>query len=154
MESDPKNQEKLLVLASFLPALEAAEFKAGEIVFPPDTVDGVFRFPHGNLSVKARHFFDVLHEQNWVMPFDWQLWVDTPEAVDLFAEDGVALAIARIDQLSKMLTTCVRRDRFSWGDPLMGDFESGLITRIVRRAHVLSQSSVDHGLDQPNPRQN
>ncbi|MEH6836339.1 DUF6508 domain-containing protein [Falsihalocynthiibacter arcticus] len=146
MVGDLKNQEQLLVLASFLPALEVAEFSAGEMVFPPDTVDGVSRFPHGNPSETARHFLDMLYEKNWVVPFDWQLWIDTPEAIELFVEDGVALASADTDQLGKMLTTCVRRDRFSWGDPLLGDFESGLITRIVRRAHVLSQCSFDNGM--------
>ncbi|MEY8120367.1 DUF6508 domain-containing protein [Falsihalocynthiibacter sp. BN13B15] len=143
MVGDPSNQEQLLALASFLPVLEAAEFSAGEMVSSPDTVDGVSRFPHGNPREAVGHFLDMLYEQNWVVPFDWQLWMETQGGVNLFAEDGVALASASPEQLCKMLTTFVRRDRFSWGDPLMGDFESGLITRIVRRAHVLSQSSIE-----------
>ena len=137
MVTDLENQGRLLALAAFLPVLEAADFSAGEMVFPPDAADGVSRFPYGNPSETVDRFFNMLHDKNWVVPFNWPEWMATQEAKELFAEDGDAVSKASADQLSKMLTTCVRRDRFTWGDPLMEDFESGLIARIARRAGVL-----------------
>ncbi len=39
-----------------------------------------------------------------------------------------------------MLTTCVRREKFAEGS-LIADFESGLMVRVIRRAHALLQGS-------------
>ena len=133
-----KNLDHLRALADFLPTLEAAGFSAGEWICPPDKGDGVSRLAFRDPSEAASAFFDMVHAYGWVTQFDWPAWAGTKEAEALFAEDGLALAQANEDQLSKMLTVCVRRDRFSYGDPLLQDLESGLIERIVRRADQLA----------------
>ena len=131
-----ENEERLRALAAFLPVVEAYDFSPGEMVFPPDTPDGVSRFPYASQSEPVRAFFQMLHEKNWVVPFNWTDWAGSQEAKLLFAEDGQALSKATEEQLSKMLTACVRRDRFSEGS-LLANFESGLMTRIIRRADAL-----------------
>jgi len=131
-----ENGERLRAVVAFLQVVEADDFSPGEMVFPPDTPDGVSRFPYASESEPVRAFFQMLHEQNWVVPFEWSVWVSSEEAKELFSEDGHELSNATAEQLSKMLTTCVRRDRFSEGS-LLADFESGLMTRIIRRADAL-----------------
>ena len=137
MSGEPGNKQRLQALAAFLPIFEEPGFSAGEMVFPPDLPNGVGRFPYSVRSEPVTRFVEVLYEENWIVPFDWSKWFETQEARDLFENDGAALAKASEEQLSKMLTFCERRCRFGWGDPLLDDFESGLIQRIVRRAHEL-----------------
>jgi hypothetical protein len=134
--------DRLPALADFLPTLEAADFSAGKWIRPSDTADGVSRLPFRDPSEAASAFFDMVHAYGWVTRFDWPAWAGTQEAEALFAEDGMALAQANEEQLRKMLTVCVRRDRFSYGDPLLQDLESGLIERIARRADQLAREAV------------
>ena len=51
-------------------------------------------------------------------------------------DDARALAQATPEQLARLLTVCVREDRFCEG-ALESAFESGLLTRILERAAVL-----------------
>ncbi len=136
LENLSEQREKLLALAAYLPIVEAANFTAGKMVFPPDTPDGVSRFPYAAPSDPVSQFFEMAYEKNWVVSFDWMEWINSHEAKELFAEDGRAISRASTEQLSKMLTTCVRRERFSEGS-LIADFESGLMARIIRRADAL-----------------
>jgi hypothetical protein len=64
------------------------------------------------------------------------------EAQALFEREE-AMETASAEQLSKVLTTCVRRARFIWGTPHLGDFRSGLFLRVVRRAAVLAREASD-----------
>lgn len=136
MENMSEDRERLQALAAFLPIVEAEDFCAGEMVFPPDTLDGVSRFPYVAPSEPVSQFCKMVHKKNWVVPFNWTEWVTFSEAKDLFMEDGDAVSKASAKQLSKMLTTCVRRDRLTEVS-LIADFESGLMVRIIRRADVL-----------------
>ncbi len=131
-----EQRERLQALAAYLPIVEAANFTAGEMVFPPDTPDGVSRFPYAAPSDPVSQFFEMAYEKNWVASFDWMEWKNSHEAKELFAEDGLAISRANIEQLSKILTACVRREKFAEGS-LIADFESGLMTRIIQRAHAL-----------------
>ena len=131
------DEERLLALASFVPVFEDPTFSAGEMVYPPDLPNGVARVPYSSRSETVSSFVRMLYEKNWIKSFDWSNWLRDPEANALFESDGIALSEASDDQLSRMLTICERRCRFSWGDPLLEDFESGLILRIVRRAAEL-----------------
>ncbi len=136
MKNSPEDKERLLALAAFLPIVEADDFFAGETVFPPDTPDGVSRFPYSDLSRPVQQFLKMVYDAKWVVSFDWPAWARSQEAQDLFANDGRALSTAQPEQLRKMLTTCARRDRFCEGS-LIADFESGLMQRIIRRADAL-----------------
>lgn len=136
MDDNSQDRERLQSLAEYLPIVDAKDFSAGETVFPPDTPDGVSRFPYSNPSRPVQQFIKMVYEAEWVVSFDWSDWASSNEARDLFADDGLALSTAQPEQLRKMLTTCARRDRFCEGS-LMADFESGLMQRIIRRADAL-----------------
>jgi hypothetical protein len=71
--------------------------------------------------------------------FDWGAWAATPDAQRLRLDDR-ALDTATSDDLSKLLTMLVRGDRFGEGT-LLAAYDSGLLTRIVRRAARLLADS-------------
>ncbi|WP_366935690.1 DUF6508 domain-containing protein [Aestuariivirga sp.] len=54
--------------------------------------------------------------------------------------DHVEISSAAVPQLRQLLTMCVRMERYCEGS-LACDFESGLLTVIVRRASVSVRSS-------------
>ena len=134
MSDNPRYTSRLKALAAFLPVIEEPDFSAGEMVFPSDLPDGTARIPYAVRSDTVTRFVDMLYEENWIVSFNWPEWLETDEARNLFESNGTALEKASEEQLSRMLTFCERRCRFGWGDPLLEDFESGLIARIVRRA--------------------
>ena len=70
-----------------------------------------------------------------MLDFDWGTWKQTPEAISL-RDDAQVLARATPEQLSRLLTVCIRQDRFCEG-ALEGAFESGLLTRILERAAII-----------------
>ena len=139
MPSHPGSEDRLKALANFLPVVSAADFTAGEMVYPPDLPSGVTRVPYSVHSEMVTRFVDMLYRENWITSFNWPQWLETRDARELFEPDGAALAKASEEQLSRVLTVCERRCRFAWGDPLLEDFESGLIARIVRRAADLAK---------------
>jgi Family of unknown function (DUF6508) len=67
--------------------------------------------------------------------FDWPQWKGTAEAKQL-RDDPDVLARATPEQLAKLLTVCIRQDRFSEGT-LQAAFETGLLTRILQRAKAI-----------------
>ena len=81
----------------------------------------------------ADAFVKAAYAGGWVLSdFDWGMWAGGEEAAQL-RDDPAALARATPDQLARVLTVCVRQDRFVEG-ALLDAFESGLIRRIVQRA--------------------
>jgi hypothetical protein len=137
MPESSNDEKRLVALAAFVPVFEDPAFSAGKMVFPPNLPNGVARVPYSSRSEPVSRFVSMLYDKNWIISFDWSDWLRMPAAQALFEKDGVALSEASADQLSRMLTICERRCKFSWGDPLLEDFESGLILRIVRRAAAL-----------------
>lgn len=127
--------EALRAMAAFLPLLDDPAFEAGRIHESEQLGDTTWSFPWAELGETASRFVTMAHEHEWVTPFDWMEWAGTEEARRLRG-DPDAVASADIDQLRRLVTMCVRRDRFCEG-ALLGDFQSGLITRIVRRAAEL-----------------
>jgi Family of unknown function (DUF6508) len=95
--------------------------------------------PYFSLSEGAWSFEQKAYDLGWVMlDFDWPTWKQTPEAETL-RDDVQALAQATPEQLARLLTVCIRQDRF-WEGALEGAFKSGLLTRILERAaDVLSE---------------
>ncbi len=79
---------------------------------------------------------DAAYQNGWVRSdFKWMDWVPSDEA-RLLRDDESAITVASPDQLAKLLTVCIRQDRFSEG-ALLASFESGLMLRIVLRAKAL-----------------
>ncbi|PIV77830.1 MAG: hypothetical protein COW54_12655 [Rhodobacteraceae bacterium CG17_big_fil_post_rev_8_21_14_2_50_63_15] len=133
----------LRALAQFLQDLESADFIPGEISEPVLRPDGIYTLPYARLSAVADALVKAAYAQGWVRSdFNWPEWAGTQAATRL-REDAEALSEASADDLSRLLSVCIRRDRFCEG-ALLEDFESGLILRIVRRAAALLA-------DEPSP---
>ncbi|HEX6868113.1 MAG TPA: DUF6508 domain-containing protein [Candidatus Limnocylindrales bacterium] len=90
----------------------------------------------GRLTPTAQAFVRDAYDLGWVRgDVDWGTWSETAEATTL-RDDPTALARADRDQISKLLTTLIRLDRFS-GGTLGSAFSSGVLTGIVRRIAAL-----------------
>ncbi len=136
-------RHRLEALAAFLPVFEApgfvfATWGGGEEVRP-----GVRRMPYCSLSTEALRFIRVASESELIRPgFDWPQWDQTPQAAALLASSQ-ALELATPDQLARVLTVLIRRDRFVEGS-LAEAFRTGYLTAILRRAVVL-RDEADQG---------
>ena len=134
--------EALSAMAAFLPSLEARDFEAGRIRDPEQLNTTTWSLPSAELGKTASRFVHMAYGHDWVVSFDWMEWAGSEEARRLTGDAG-SVESADIEQLRRLVTMCVRRDRFSEG-ALLGDFQSGLIIRIVRRAAEL-HSEVTRG---------
>ena len=129
-------RESLEALAAYVDRFEALEFRFGEWDSPEDGPDGEFTMPMFLFSDEAAAFVRACYEHGWVSAdFDWPAWKETEEASQL-GECPQALSMATMEQLRRLLTVVLRQDRFVEGS-LEGHYESGLLTRIVRRAKDL-----------------
>jgi len=129
----------LQVLADFLPVLRRPGFKAGEICGGDETEPGVFRIPFVSYDPVVDAFVEVAYSHAWVLKdFGWPTWAQSVEAKSL-RDDETAIRKAVPEQLARLLTVCIRQDRFVEG-ALMNAFDSGLILRIVERAAALASA--------------
>ena len=95
--------------------------------------------PYFEESNEASTFVSDAYEHGWVIKnFPWSEWITSEEASRLRSEPG-AVETATAGQLGKLLTSCIRGDRFREG-ALAEAFEAGLLTRIARRAAVLAET--------------
>ena len=128
--------EKLRGIVAFLPSFQAPDFKFGHWTKPPSDQPGVMILPYFSLSEVAGSFEQKAYDLGWIMPdFDWGAWKQTAEAISL-RDDARVLARATPEQLERLLTMCIRQDRFCEG-ALEVAFKSGLLTRILERAAVI-----------------
>ena len=135
-QSPERLAEKLRGIVAFLPSFQAPDFKFGYWTKPPSDQSGVMMLPYFSLSEVAGSFEQKAYDLGWIMPdFDWGAWKQTAEAISL-RDDDQALAQATPEQLARLLTVCIRQDRFCEG-ALEGAFESGLLTRILERAAII-----------------
>ncbi|MFG1289098.1 DUF6508 domain-containing protein [Xanthobacter versatilis] len=124
-------------LADFLPPLQQPGFTAGNVRGGEQTEPGVLQMPFIDYDPVVDAFVAVAYRQSWVLTdFDWQVWAQSDEAKALQGEE-TAIATATPEQLGRLITVCVRQERFCEG-ALMSAFDSGLILRIVERAAVLA----------------
>lgn len=102
--------KKLTAIATFLPA-----FKEGK-----------------DLS-SLNQFVAAAYANNWVSgDINWVEWMKTDESKKL-RDDPSALAKASEHDLTCLLTTLIRQERFCEGS-LEGAYDSGLLTGILQRA--------------------
>jgi hypothetical protein len=131
--------ERFRAVVGFLAAFERPNFDPGEFVPPREIEPGVFHVPFARLSDTAQAFVQSVHDSGLVLTdFDGPAWAGTPRAKKMM-RDAEMLARATPRTLARLLTVCIRRDRFVEGS-LLSDFQSGLILRIVRRAAVLLEA--------------
>jgi hypothetical protein len=136
--------QRLHGLAAFLPQFEQPDFCFGHWAGGEKTESGVLTIPYFSFSAVADEFIRAAYDLEWVrLDFDWPAWAQTPEAAQ-FRDDARAISNATPEQLSRLLTTVIRQDRFCDGE-LAEAFESGLLTAICRRAAQL-ESEVDGGI--------
>jgi hypothetical protein len=131
--------ERLARLGAFADVFAADGFRFAEMRGGNETEPGVFQMPWSELGEQAMAFHQLCYDDGWVVPFDWGSWKDTPEAIGLRDEPDT-LSKATPEQLSKLLTTLVRQERFCEGS-LQDAFETGLLTGIVKRAKALSEET-------------
>ena len=139
MENHPETslEKRLSALAAFLPQFEQPDFTFGDWSRPVTVEPGVMVMSYYTYSATVDAFVEMVYESGWiVVDLDWPTWQNSAEATELQREPD-KLAQATPEQLAKLLTVLVRRDRFVEGS-LVGAYESGLLTGIVRRASSLT----------------
>ena len=141
-ESEPKHTiaDQLTGLARFLPVFSSPDFDFGSWAGGEKTPSGAITWPFFALSDSADAFVSAMYELGWVrQDFDWGEWKGTSEAIEL-RDSPEALARASAEQLSKLITICVRQERFVDG-ALASAYESGLLTGIIARAAALTDEA-------------
>jgi hypothetical protein len=124
-----KIEKRLAGLAAFLPEFEREGFVFGQ------WEGGAMQMPYYSLSEAGMAFYKAVYALGWVVDFDWPEWGRTPEGERLLGDPAV-LAEASVEDLARVITTCIRRDRFCEG-ALAGDFKEGRLLAILRRAAAL-----------------
>lgn len=132
------------LLVKFQGEFESADFVAGRIDTPMKDATGVFILSAVEYAPVVDEFVEAAYSHGWVMDFDWPLWTQSEEA-RLLRDDEATLNRASADQLLKLLTVCIRQERFCEG-ALLDAFNSGLILRIVRRAASLADHQSPSGV--------
>ena len=112
------------------PSGELFEWQQRETDDPNVTV-----FPWVDYKPVVRKFQQELSQRGFVYPFDWGEWED--EALRLHFEPG-AMNQATFDDLRKLLTLHVRKDRF-WTGHFAAALEEGWIIGILRRLKVIHE---------------
>ena len=83
-------------------------------------------------------FVQTTYRYGWIQgEVNWPKWKQTPEAEQL-RDNPAVLAQATVWQLTCLLTTCIRQERFCEGS-LNAAYRAGLLTGIVERAVSLSE---------------
>ncbi len=138
-ENAPTLKERLDTLASFLPEFESRGFEFGTMRDKPDGTRSYHPSP------SASRFTQVCSNLEWVEPFDWFDWKDSPEA-DRFWENTSAIAEATPEQLGRLLAVLIRLDRIAEGTMITAS-DSGLLVSILRRAATLAGDNEPEGAD-------
>lgn len=130
-------QKRLAGLAAFLPEFEREGFvfgqwEGGEIA----PGGGAMQMPYFTLGDMGTALHQAVYDLGWISTdLDWPEWSRTPEGQRLLGDPAV-LADATVEELTQVITTCFRRERFCEG-ALSGDFEDGRMLAILRRATTL-----------------
>ncbi len=128
--------DRLRPLAALVPLLEAPDADFGHWEGGSTGTDGVLHLPWFEFGPTADAFRAAIGRGGWVIVgFDWMTWLRTDEGQAL-RDRPEAVETATPDQLAMLLTAIVRSDRFVEGS-IAGAFESGLLSRIAKRAAAL-----------------
>ncbi len=136
MTQDPNLRHRLKVLASYLEVLESPGFVFGTWAGGEKIGPKTFTMPCVAFSEPATRFIHACYDNGWVlMDFAWPEWAQTGEA-QAFVKSPELIEQASPDELAKLLTVCIRQDRFCEG-ALLSAFETGFLTAILKRADRL-----------------
>ena len=134
MTQDWTLRERLAALAGFQTAFERDGFQFATQM-PPKRNGDLTVLGWTSLSDEAERFYQMVYDYGWVRLFDWMFWRDT-EAGTRLMQNPDTMALATEDDLARVLTTCIRADRFCEGY-LADAFDAGLIGRVILRAGQL-----------------
>jgi hypothetical protein len=88
-------------------------------------------------EVTCQSFQRRCYKDGWIDPnFDWMAWIQSAEYAALTSGEG-ALEAALPEQLTRLLTATVRREKFTYGS-LEAALRSGLLQRVTERAAALA----------------
>ena len=129
------SKDQIRALADFWPVFANPQF-VYEVRDEVKEKKGVITMPSSSLSPEAKAFNKMIYQEGWVLDgLDWPEWAQTDEFKDLFSKPE-ALAKASADQLAKLLTALVRKERFCEGT-MASACSDGLLARITQRANIL-----------------
>lgn len=129
-------KKQLQALANFWPVFANPKFVYETEDKHEKRADGVLVMPSSTLSSEAYAFHKMVYREGWILrEFDWPEWAGTDEFNNLFGKKG-AVAKASVQQLAQLLTTLVRKERFSSGTMACA-YSDGLLTGITHRASML-----------------
>lgn len=134
-EKSASRRDALAALAAYLPIFTAPGFAFGARVPPKPAGSGFVEAGWFSMSEPAQAFVQDAYAHGWVVEFDWSKWAMTDEG-QLLLHSPKAITEASEEDLARVLTVCLRADRWSEGS-LNADFERGLLTRILERAAAL-----------------
>ncbi len=127
-------------LASYLPVVNSLTFSAENGMARLADQSGGTTVPFETYRAFEWAFLTDAYDYGWVLKdFKWSSWAKTIEAQQL-RDDEAALATASAEQLMRLLTLCIRQDRFVDG-ALFDAFATGFIESIIRRAAVLVEAA-------------
>lgn len=126
--TEPPGEPNAQAILAFLPSLEAAGFRFGEVVVKPG------QFPYARMAPEVDALVQALYDNGWVEPFDWSEFQD--EAVRYF-ENPSRLETVDLETIRKLLTLHVRKDRFCEGH-FLEMLEKRHIQAILRRLAQLA----------------
>ena len=128
-------RKRLAALARYVDALTRPGFEFGT---EPDVTplgEGVFAINDGRMDVEATSFMEDVYAADWIEEFDWTSWGYSEEG-KIFLTNAGAIAHATDDQIARILTWFIRKDRFCSGT-LLGAFKDGHLTALAQRAGAL-----------------
>ena len=134
-EKSASRRDALAALAAHLSIFTAPGFTFGTLVPPKPDPAGFIEAGWFSMSEPGQAFVKDAYAHGWVIEFDWSKWAMTDEG-QLLLHSPKAIAEASEEDLARVLTVCLRADRWSEGS-LNADFERGLLTRILERAAAL-----------------
>jgi O-acetyl-ADP-ribose deacetylase len=126
----PITREKIDAILEFLPIFDDTEFEFGkwQVDNQDEAVSAIF-----DTHPEVDRFQRTLYENGWIVSFDWPEWQDRAAQ---YTESIELLQKADLEDLRRLLTTHVRKERFCEGH-LSGMYECGHLTAILRRMSEL-----------------
>ena len=139
---------KLCALGRYAAIFEAPGFTFGNWTEAPQTRPDVITLPFFQIQrCEAQAFTKMAYDRGWVRSFDWPKWMRT-KVGRRFITNPATITSAMANQLSKLLTSHIRGERFCNG-ALNGAFEFRLLIAVARRAQTLHNELVRQRPKQP-----
>ena len=124
-------------MVALLPALLRVESQPAEWLGGPQP-DGELQMPYPAYTPEAQRLMSAIYERHLIVQFDWAAW--QADAQRFF--DPEAIADASLDDLRRLLTLHVRKERFCEGH-FAEMIASGHIAAVLRRLGELASHSND-----------